>query len=163
MPPTTSPTSAFFIVEIELEDGTIGQGYPLSFHYFPNTVAGALKDITEFGIQYKVYETVKMAKDFAEEREYFGQDGLLKWALGIVNIAMWDAWGKVNEQPIWKMRGASRTEVPVYGSGGWLSYSDDELIDEFTHYKSRGFQAVKIKVAAAEECSTDLHLTHQQS
>lgn len=70
-----------------------------------------------------------MAKDFAEESEYFGQDGLLKWALGIVNIAMWDAWGKVNGQPVWKVLRASRTEVPVYGSGGWLSYSDDELTD----------------------------------
>lgn len=147
---------SFFIVEIELEDGTIGQGYLLSFHYFPNAVAGALKDITGFVKQYKVYETVKMAKDFAEESEYFGQDGLLKWALGIVNIAMWDAWGKVNGQPIWKMLGASRTEVPVYGSGGWLSYSDDELIDEVANYKSRGFQAVKIKVGAAED-GRDLH------
>ena len=141
----------FFITEIELENGIVGQGYLLSFHYFPNAIAGALKDISEFVKQYKVYETVKMATDFNMESEYFGQNGLLKWALASVNIAMWDAWGKVNGQPVWKMLGASRTEVPVYGSGGWLSYSDDELIAEVAGYKARGFQAVKIKVGAAEE------------
>lgn len=146
----------FFITEIELGNGTIGQGYLLSFHYFPNAIAGALKDIAEFVKQYDVYETVKMAKDFNNESEYFGQNGLLKWALASVNIAMWDAWGKVNNQPVWKLLGTNCTEVPVYGSGGWLSYSDEELIDEVSGYKARGFQAVKIKVGSPEE-GRDLH------
>ena len=146
----------FLITEIELENGTIGQGYLLSFHYFPEAVAGALRDIRDFIKNYKVYETVKMAADFAKESEYFGQNGLLKWAMASVNIAMWDAWGKTNGQPVWKMLGASRTEVPVYGSGGWLSYSDEELIAEVVGYKERGFQAVKIKVGAREE-GRDMH------
>ena len=147
---------SFIITEIELENGIIGQGYLLSFHYFPNAIAGALKDMSAFVKKYKVYETVKMARDFSNESEYFGQNGLLKWALAPVNIAMWDAWGKVNQQPVWKMLGASRTAVPVYGSGGWLSYTDEELIDEVAGYKARGFQAVKIKVGSPEE-GRDLH------
>jgi L-alanine-DL-glutamate epimerase-like enolase superfamily enzyme len=69
---------------------------------------------------------------------------------------MWDAWGRVNDQPVWKMLGANRNEVPVYGSGGWLSYSDEELIEEVTGYKARGFRAVKIKVGSSEE-GRDLH------
>ncbi len=146
----------FFITEIELENGIVGQGYLLSFHYFPNAIAGALKDISEFVKQYKVYETVKMATEFNIESEYFGQNGLLKWAMSSVNISMWDAWGKVNAQPVWRMLGASRTEVPVYGSGGWLSYTDEELIDEVSGYKARGFQAVKIKVGAKEQ-GRDMH------
>ncbi len=146
----------FLITEIELENGIVGQGYLLSFHYFPNAIAGALKDISEFVKQYKVYETVKMATEFNIESEYFGQNGLLKWAMSSVNISMWDAWGKVNAQPVWKMLGVSRTEVPVYGSGGWLSYTDEELIDEVTGYKARGFQAVKIKVGAKEQ-GRDMH------
>jgi len=40
--------------------------------------------------------------------------------------------------------------VPVYGSGGWLSYSDDELVDEVTGYAKRGFPAVKVKVGSGE-------------
>jgi len=146
----------FLITEIELENGIVGQGYLLSFHYFPNAIAGALKDISEFVKQYKVYETVKMATEFNIESEYFGQNGLLKWAMSSVNISMWDAWGKVNAQPVWKMLGVSRTEVPVYGSGGWLSYTDEELIDEVTGYKARSFQAVKIKVGAKEQ-GRDMH------
>src|SRR5690606_32756308 len=70
--------------------------------------------------------------------------------------SMWDAWGKVNGQPIWKMLGAHSTEIPVYGSGGWLSYTDEELIEEVSRYKHRGFLAVKIKVGSPVE-GRDLH------
>lgn len=146
----------FLIAEIELENGTTGQGYLLAFHYFPQAIVGALRDIAEFVKGYQVFETVKLARDFAIESEYFGNNGLLKWVLGVVNLAMWDAWGKVNGQPVWKLLGASRTEVPVYGSGGWLSYGDEELVAEVTNYKKRGFRAVKIKVGAAED-GRDLH------
>jgi L-alanine-DL-glutamate epimerase-like enolase superfamily enzyme len=64
---------------------------------------------------------------------------------------MWDAWCKTLEQPIWKVLGTCVEKVPVYGSGGWLSYSLDELIDEVVSYKKRGFQAVKIKVGGGLE------------
>lgn len=150
------PEIRFLIAEIELENGTTGQGYLLAFHYFPQAIVGALRDIAEFVKGYEVYETVKLARDFAIESEYFGSKGLLKWVLGAVNLAMWDAWGKTNGQPVWKLLGASRTEVPVYGSGGWLSYTDEELVDEVTGYKKRGFRAVKIKVGAPEN-GRDLH------
>ena len=46
------------------------------------------------------------------------------------------------------MLGTTATRVPVYGSGGWLSFSDDELLDEVLRYKARGFRAVKIKVGS---------------
>lgn len=146
----------FFITEIELENGIVGQGYFLSFHYFPHAITGALKDIVDFVKQYKVHETVRLTIDFNNESEYFGQSGLLKWVVSSVNIAMWDAWGKVNNQPVWKMLGSNRTEVPVYGSGGWLSYTEQELVEEVISYKKRGFQAVKIKVGSSQE-GLDLH------
>ena len=147
---------SFFITEIELGNGIIGQGYLLSFHYSPQAITGALEDLREFAKQYHVFETVKMLEDYNAESEYFGQNGLLKWAIASLNIAMWDAWGKCNDQPIWKMLGVHNTEIPVYGSGGWLSYNDDELIEEVSNYKKRGFKAVKIKVGAKEE-GRDIH------
>jgi L-alanine-DL-glutamate epimerase-like enolase superfamily enzyme len=63
---------------------------------------------------------------------------------------MWDAWARTLDVPIWKLFGASHRRVPVYGSGGWLSYSIDELVDEVVGYKNRGFRAVKIKVGSAD-------------
>ena len=38
----------------------------------------------------------------------------------------------------------------MYGSGGWISYTIDELIEEVTEYADRGFKAVKIKVGSSK-------------
>lgn len=141
---------SFFIIEIRLKSGIIGQGYLLSFHYSPNAILGALKDIKNFAVGYNVYETVKIKHDFEVNAEYFGNLGLQRWGLAILNVAMWDAWGKTLNQPIWRIFGSKVRKVPIYGSGGWLSYSDNELIDEVLNYKSRGFKAVKIKVGSKE-------------
>lgn len=143
---------AFYIVEITTKKGVKGQGYLLGFHYSPSAIEGALKDIKKFvlGNTYSVNETVRLHQDYEKETEYFGSQGLQKWALAAVNIAMWDAWGKTLGMPIWKVLGSNGKKIPVYGSGGWLSYSDEELLDEVKGYKARGFQAVKIKVGSPD-------------
>ena len=95
-----------------------------------------------------MYETVRVKADWDKEAEYFGNTGLNTCAVAALNIAMWDAWGRSCGLPVWKMLGANQTKIPVYGSGGWISYSDQELLDEVLDYKSRGFTAVKIKVGS---------------
>lgn len=150
---------AFYVVETELENNVRGQGYLLSFHYSPNGIEGALKDLKRFVLEreYSVFDTVRLKCDYDMESEYFGRNGLQKWAAATLNVAMWDAWGRCLDAPIWKLLGAGMTKIPVYGSGGWLSYSDDELLDEVVGYKKRGFTAVKIKVGSAQGVEHDLH------
>ncbi len=143
---------AFNIVEITTEKGVTGQGYLLAFNYSRNAIEGALKDVCEFveNHEYQVYEMPRVRKDWDAEAEYFGNSGINNSAIAALNIAMWDAWGRENGQPVWKMLGACHSRVPVYGSGGWLSYTDEELLDEVLDYKGRGFKAVKIKVGSPE-------------
>lgn len=141
---------AFYVVEIITEGGAKGQGYLLSFHYSPNAIEGALKDLLNFikAGDYTVYDTVKVKKDWDMEAEYFGNTGINNAAIAAVNIAMWDAWGHTLNSPVWKILGTNQRRVPVYGSGGWISYSNEELLEEVLDYKSRGFKAVKIKVGS---------------
>lgn len=137
---------SFLILRIETQSGIIGESYLLSFQYSPRAIAGALKDIGEMLIGEPIYDTVRVFEKLNHLNEYFGQEGINRWAQAAYNIAMWDAWTKSLQQPIWKVLGCSRREVPIYGSGGWISYSPEELIDEVRNYKARGFKAVKIKV-----------------
>ena len=143
---------AFYVLEVETAGGTIGQGYLLSFHYSPNAIGGALKDLKKFILEreYHIYETAQVQKDYEIESEYFGIVGLQRWALAALNVAMWDAWSRANGQPIYRMFGCHRRPIPVYGSGGWISYTDEELVDEVVNYKKRGFTAVKIKVGSPD-------------
>jgi L-alanine-DL-glutamate epimerase-like enolase superfamily enzyme len=141
---------AFVITRVELESGVFGESNLLAFHYSPQAIAGALRDLAPIAKDFDVCETGRFLQRAFAESEYFGDVGLNRWAAGAINIAMWDAWGKSLGQPIWKILGSYRDRVPVYGSGGWLSYSMEELIAEVTEYAKRGFGAVKIKVGSAE-------------
>lgn len=146
------PAIKFYIVEVETESGVTGQGYLLSFHYSPEAIEGALKDMKKFVLEhgYAVNETLKLKCAYDIETEYFGNIGLLRWAYGAVNVAMWDAWGKTLCQPVYKLFGCNGKKIPVYGSGGWINYTNEELLDEVTAYKKRGFTAVKVKVGSPD-------------
>lgn len=149
---------AFLVGEVVLESGVVGQGYLLSFHYSPNAIAGAMKDLKTFLLAggYRAEETGRLRAALDNENEYFGRNGIQKWAAATANVAMWDAWAKTLGVPVQKLFGTTGKKIPVYGSGGWLSYSDQELLDEVLDYKKRGFTAVKIKVGAKEGVEKDL-------
>lgn len=137
---------SFLVLRITTESGVTGESYLLSFQYSPLAIAGAIKDAGNIVLGAEVCDTVKVFEQHDHANEYFGMEGINRWAQSAYNIAMWDAWCKILGQPIWKVLGTSRTEVPIYGSGGWISYSVEELINEVSGYKARGFRAVKIKV-----------------
>ena len=151
---------SFLVVRIQLENGVIGESYLLSFQYSPHAIVGALKDAATVVIGHKAYETGIVYQKLDNLSEYFGNQGLLRWAQSAINIAMWDAWGKTQGLPIHKLLGVTQERVNIYGSGGWVSYTIDELIEEVAGYAQRGFKAVKIKVGSPK-VSTDLERLKQ--
>lgn len=137
---------SFIVVRIYTRNGTVGESYLLSFQYSPQAIIGALKDQGEALIGEEVHNTVKVYTALNHANEYFGNEGINRWSQAAYNIAMWDAWCKILQQPIWKVLGSSGIKIPAYGSGGWISYDIDELVAEVTGYAQRGFKSVKIKV-----------------
>jgi L-alanine-DL-glutamate epimerase-like enolase superfamily enzyme len=75
-----------------------------------------------------------------------GRKGLSFCALSAVDIALWDLKGKLLGLPLYRLFGGSRSQVPVYASGGWTSHSDDALVAEACEMVRRGYDKIKIKV-----------------
>ncbi|MFZ9682022.1 MAG: mandelate racemase/muconate lactonizing enzyme family protein [Cephaloticoccus sp.] len=150
------PAINFIVARLITESGVIGEGYLLAFHFNPAAIRGALADVQALAMERDVNDTRGFDRQCDREFEYFGDVGLLRWARGVVNLAMWDAKAKHAGQSVRAMIGSVRDRVPVYGSGGWLSYSNDELRAEVTGYVQRGFTAVKLKVGAREGIARDL-------
>jgi len=144
------PAIEFVVCEVELVNGIVGQSYMLAFHYSPHAIRGALRDLAAFAAGRDATARQAFIRDWNRETEYFGQEGLQRWALGLANVAMWDAHARTLDAPVWRLLGGEARATPVYGSGGWLSYSDDELVDEVRGYAKRGFPAVKVKVGARD-------------
>lgn len=140
----------FIVTRITLNSGVIGESYLLSFHYSPHAIAGALQDIRALALDSDASQPGAFIHRFEQEAEYFGLAGIHRWACGSINVAMWDAWGKTLGEPVWRVLGACHRRIPLYGSGGWLTYSIDELLVEVTRYARRGFRAVKVKVGSPD-------------
>ncbi len=143
-------TIAFIVTRIELDSGIIGHAYLLCFDFSPQAITGALQDVWNLALGFPVYETGRFITEYEAATEYFGHNGIHRWACGSINVAMWDAWAKTLGQPVQRLFGIHHSRVPLYGSGGWLSYSIKELVAEAADHVHRGFQAVKIKVGSPE-------------
>jgi len=76
----------------------------------------------------------------------FGQRGLAATAIAAVDIALWDLKARLLGLPLVKLIGAVREKIPVYGSGGFTSYSDKQLRQQFEGWVDEGITMVKMKV-----------------
>jgi L-alanine-DL-glutamate epimerase-like enolase superfamily enzyme len=75
-----------------------------------------------------------------------GRPGIAAMALSAVDCALWDLTARAAGLPLHEMLGARRGSVPLYGSGGFTSYTDDQLQAQLAGWADFGFTAVKIKV-----------------
>ncbi len=150
------PVIRFIVARLTLADGTFGESYMLAFHFSPAAIRGALADVRLLALGRSVTATREFDGACDRAFEYFGDTGLQRWARGLVNLAMWDAHGRQLGRPVWQLLGGKPRRIPAYGSGGWLSYSIEELLAEATRYVRRGFTAVKLKVGSRNELERDV-------
>ena len=75
--------------------------------------------------------------------------GIALFALSAVDIACWDIMGKAAGLPLNRLLGGDRQRVPVYGSGGWHSLSDAELVAECQAFAGMGLSAYKLKIGTS--------------
>jgi L-alanine-DL-glutamate epimerase-like enolase superfamily enzyme len=75
-----------------------------------------------------------------------GRPGVSSMAISAVDIALWDLKAKLLHLPLVKLLGAIRDAIPVYGSGGFTSYSDDQLQKQLGEWVESGINMVKMKV-----------------
>jgi L-alanine-DL-glutamate epimerase-like enolase superfamily enzyme len=76
-----------------------------------------------------------------------GRPGVVSMAISAVDTALWDLKAKLLDVALCRLLGAVRDEVPVYGSGGFVSLSDAQLRDQLLGWvRGQGIPRVKIKV-----------------
>jgi L-alanine-DL-glutamate epimerase-like enolase superfamily enzyme len=81
-----------------------------------------------------------------------GRSGLAACAISAVDTALWDLKARLLAVPVARLLGCCRDTVPVYGSGGFTSYSDAQLRAQLTGWVERdGCRAVKMKVGSEPE------------
>ncbi|OGL64021.1 MAG: hypothetical protein A3J27_05855 [Candidatus Tectomicrobia bacterium RIFCSPLOWO2_12_FULL_69_37] len=77
--------------------------------------------------------------------------GLGVYALSAVDIALWDIVGKAAGMPLNRLFGGYRQCVPAYGSGGWHTLTDAELMDEAQGAAEKGMTGYKFKIGTPRD------------
>ena len=75
-----------------------------------------------------------------------GRPGIASMAISAVDTALWDLKARLLEQPLVGLFGQVRDGMPIYGSGGFTSYSNDRLQDQLGGWVEQGISRVKMKI-----------------
>lgn len=91
------------------------------------------------------------------QNEKPGGHGERSVAVGVVDMAVWDAVAKIEDVPLWRLLadrygdGAADDSVFVYAAGGYYYPGKDnrQLQDELRRYRNMGYEVVKMKIGGA--------------
>jgi len=75
-----------------------------------------------------------------------GRPGIASMAIAAVDVALWDLKARLLDLPLVRLLGDVRESVPVYGSGGFTSYSISQLQGQLGGWVADGISRVKMKV-----------------
>jgi L-alanine-DL-glutamate epimerase-like enolase superfamily enzyme len=75
-----------------------------------------------------------------------GRPGIVSMAIAGVDVALWDLKARLLGLPLLTLLGAVRENIPVYGSGGFTSYSVAQLREQFGRWVTDGITRVKMKI-----------------
>jgi len=75
-----------------------------------------------------------------------GRPGIASMAIAAVDVALWDLKARLFDVSLVTLLGATRDAVPVYGSGGFTTYSIERLQKQFGGWVEQGIPRVKMKI-----------------
>jgi len=149
--PTEAPESdgtatwdATTIVVVEVRaDGVVGLGYSYGDVATATVVEGTLAGVVE-GID--AMATTEAWWRMAAAVRNMGRPGIASHAISAVDVALWDLKARLLDVPLVTLLGPVRDRIAIYGSGGFTSYSMDELRAQLGGWVSDGIGMVKMKV-----------------
>jgi L-alanine-DL-glutamate epimerase-like enolase superfamily enzyme len=123
--------------------GETGLGYtyagPAAAHVVTGTLAGVVQGL----------DATTPAASWAamlHAVRNLGRPGLVAEAISAVDIALWDLAARLADVPMTVAVGAVHAATPIYGSGGFTSYDDEQLAGQLSCWAEAGIPRVKMKV-----------------
>jgi len=124
-------------------DGEIGTGYTYCHPAAAAVIDGKLASIVR-GADAMMPE--RCWAQMQVELRQLGHAGIAMMALSAVDVALWDLKARMLGVCLADALPRFHESVVAYGSGGFTSYSGDELREQVSGWANDGFGAVKIKI-----------------
>lgn len=138
------------LLELDVGDA-VGIGH--SFAFEPRqaeSIRAMVLDLAETLVGRPVDDVRGVWGELWRRITYIGQAGPPVMALSMVDTAIWDLLAQQAGLPLYRFLGGVRDSVPVYATGGWLSSSEGELVEESERFHELGAGDYKMKVGNAD-------------
>lgn len=137
------------VVELQAE-GESGLGYAFAFEELEaQAIAAEVQSLFPYALQPRLGVRDTWRRMW-RHINHVGQAGPPLMALSMIDGALWDIAARSLRLPLYQLLGGATTRFVLYGSGGWLTYSIDELLNEVGTFEAAGYRAYKMKVGHAD-------------
>ena len=141
---------------IVIVEATAGGVRSLGYTYADTATAKLIKDLLCGIVQGRDAMDVPGAwSAMVHAIRNLGRPGIVSMAIAAVDCSLWDLKARLLGLPLVKLLGAIREAVPIYGSGGFTSYTNDQLRDQFAGWVASGISMVKMKIGRSPDDDLD--------
>ena len=124
-----------------------GNATGIGYAYADTATAALINDVLSKVVEGRdAMATPACWKAMVGRTRNLGRPGIVSMAISAVDSALWDLKSRLLNLPLVTLLGAVRESVPVYGSGGFTSYSDKQLQRQLEGWVERGIPRVKMKI-----------------
>ena len=132
------------VVIVEARSGTVrGLGWTYAPAAAGQLINGLLADVVRGR---SLDELGAIWLDCGRQIRNAGRPGLAHCAVSAVDIALWDLRARMLDVPLVSTLPACRDGVPIYGSGGFCSYTLAQLSNQLGGWADAGIPRVKMKL-----------------
>jgi L-alanine-DL-glutamate epimerase-like enolase superfamily enzyme len=154
-------TGTHIILALRTDDGLEGVGFvtPLvPWTVKPLRVAVEVLAETILGNDPMSVESINASLLSRVSRPQF--EGLVRSATSVIDIALWDLKAQALSQPLYRLLGANRNEVPTYASWNlWWQYDVATLVKHAAGHVERGFRAMKFRLGGVPTAAEAIERT----
>lgn len=138
----------FVFVDLVTDTGLVGTGFTYTVDIGGTAIAALVEDYLiplVIGMDPLDYERIWQKLQRQSRRLGVGVNAL---AIAAIDVAVWDLVGKIHGQPLWRLLGGARAEIPAYISEINLADGDTvaDLLARVDDYVAQGYRAVKFKI-----------------
>lgn len=143
------------VVRITTDEGSEGLGEAgFSAVYFPTVGPIINQQLGPMLIGRDPRDTGALWQEMLNATHMWGRRGIETYALSGIDIALWDLLGKISNQPVYRLLGASKSKVRAYFAPALKP--TPEIVKEVSTAVANGFTAMKLRVTADLESAVEL-------
>ncbi|MBT5194866.1 MAG: mandelate racemase/muconate lactonizing enzyme family protein, partial [Rhodospirillaceae bacterium] len=136
------------LLYIETDDGLIGEGLVWSMGTRRlATLEAMIQSMAVKVVGRDPHEHAGLWAEMWGDINFFGHKGITLFAIGAIDMALWDLVGKAHDLSVCRLLGQTRDRIKAYNSSGlWVSMSIDELQAEAKGFIAQGYRAMKMRL-----------------